>query len=76
MDYLSDARFALFRAIAARFSEPFLKPQTQIGPTPELVRISKRLFDDFFEQDGENDLRQKAVRDLIWGFCGFRQLTG
>ena len=51
MDYLSDARFALFRANAARFSEAALQLRTQTRPTPELDRISNRLFDDFFEQN-------------------------
>jgi len=32
------------------FSEAALELRMQIRPTPELDRISNRLFDDFFEQ--------------------------
>jgi hypothetical protein len=51
MDYLSYARFELFRANAARFAEACLQLRTKSRPTPELDRISNRLFDDFFEQN-------------------------
>ena len=51
MDYLSDARFELFRRNAARLSEASLELRTRTRPTPELDRISGRLFDDFFEQN-------------------------
>ncbi|MFH1574310.1 MAG: hypothetical protein ABIG68_10020, partial [Acidobacteriota bacterium] len=51
VDYLSDARFDLFRGNAGRFSEASLALRTRTRPTAELDEISGRLFDDFFEQD-------------------------
>ncbi|MCW5979089.1 MAG: hypothetical protein KIT09_13495 [Bryobacteraceae bacterium] len=51
MDYLSEERFERFRRNLAEFSEAVLALRTETLPTERLDKVSRKLFDDFFEQD-------------------------
>jgi hypothetical protein len=51
MDYLSNQRFERFRNNLALYGKEVLVLRTQVRPNETLDKISRRLFDDFFEQD-------------------------